>query len=210
VSRTTHGKRRSSIIISNKITPMTSTNYKSQAEKILSVIERKRGRAKLQDFKRSIAEFNTKGGTERLREVLNPMIEQGTIYLDDKYYSSGNSRNVDPTQSSMNHSCNDIKVIGTHELILEGVKEWISGLIQELGREFAKSLIPHIATTNGNIGNDCGNDRNTHSVVDSPKSATPDHAAPPLSPNDIWVPGEESPSPASTSDSLPDYNETPF
>ena len=30
-------------------------------------------------------------------------------------------------------------------------RTWVNGLIQELGREFAKSLIPHIAATNGSI-----------------------------------------------------------
>ena len=184
---------------------MQTTDYKSQADKILSVIKKKGGRVTLQNIKRSVAEFNKKGGTERLREVLNQMIEHGLLHVDhdraannkeiESYRLRNSGSNADTIEHTINRNSNDMKIIGTHEFILEGVKDWIDGLIQKLSQEFAKSLIPYIATANGNNGNDCGNNRNALPIADTPKSNLPDYNEKPFdipdSPNNTPNPNEQ-------------------
>ena len=54
----------------------------SETDKILTVIKKK-GKTTFKDIKRSIAEYNAKGGTERLKNNLDEMVSDGVLALDE-------------------------------------------------------------------------------------------------------------------------------
>lgn len=120
---------------------MTVTPVNNQVAKILRAIKDKGGTATITDIKRSIAEFNQRGGAERLRKLLADLVSSGTLKLRkdkvgrgmtvESYCLTDNNSGKDSiSNSNVNDgTCGNLTIAVTLDTTLDALLEIVHSLL---------------------------------------------------------------------------------